>query len=86
MLEWQRDWANKGNLRCGNGHREEPLRSLRDRRRVRVHDGARCAGYELSRVRGFPRWLQPTSKNPKGGVSSALLNPFQNPNGDCCVY
>ena len=52
MLEWQRDWANQGHLRCGDGHREEPLRSLRDRRRVRVHDGARRAGHEISRVRG----------------------------------
>src|SRR6266403_834348 len=44
--------GQQGHLRCGNGHREEPLRSLRDRRRVRVHDGARRAGHEISRVRG----------------------------------
>jgi len=52
MLEWAARLGPTRHLRCGNGHREEPLRSLRDRRRVRVHDGARRAGHEISRVRG----------------------------------
>ncbi len=43
----------QGNLRCSDGHREEPLRSLRDRRRIRVHDGTRCAGNEIPRISQF---------------------------------
>jgi len=52
MLEWQRDWAHKETYDGRDGHREEPLRSLWDRRRVRVHDGTRRAGHEIPGVRG----------------------------------
>src|SRR5258706_5152640 len=44
--------GSQGHLRCGDGHRKEPLRSLRDRRRVRVHDGTRCSSHEIPGVRG----------------------------------
>ena len=43
--------GSQGNLRCRDGHREEPLRSLWDRRRVRVHDGTRRSGHEVPRIR-----------------------------------
>ena len=59
MLEWQRDWANTGHLRRGHGHREDPLRRIRRRRGVRLHDGPRRSGDETPRVRG-PGRLQRT--------------------------
>jgi len=47
--------GSQRNLRCGDGHREEPLWSIRDRRRVRVHDGARRSGTK------FPEYAVPAA-------------------------
>jgi len=51
MLEWQRDWAQKEHLRRGHGHREDSLRGVRHRRRVRLHDGAQGSADGVSPVR-----------------------------------
>src|SRR5260370_2560023 len=40
----------QGLLRCGDGHREEPLGSLWDRSRVRVHDGTGRSSHEVPRI------------------------------------
>ena len=62
MLEWQRDWAQRGHLRCRHGHREEPLT---------VHTGSASSTptpwCTVRRPRNFPSTrfplpLQPTSK------------------------
>jgi len=42
--------GSQGHRRCRDGHRQEPLRSLPDRRRVRLHDGARRSSHKVSRV------------------------------------
>src|SRR4029077_11928002 len=55
----------QGHLRCGDGHREEPLRSLRDRRRVRVHDGTRCSSHEVPRIR-HSRWCRSSQVKNRG--------------------
>src|SRR5258705_5456763 len=43
--------GSQGNLRCRDGHCEEPLRSLWDWSRVRVHDGARLSSHQVPRIR-----------------------------------
>ena len=52
LLEWQRDWANRDTYDAVMDRGEEPLRRLRHRRGIRLHDGARRAAHRFSRVRG----------------------------------
>jgi nicotinamidase-related amidase len=53
MLEWQRDWAHKGTYDAVMDIVKNHYGAyLRDRRRVRVHDGTRRASHEIPGVRG----------------------------------
>ena len=86
MLEWQRDWASQGNLRRRDGHCEEPLRGLRHRRRVCVHDGARCSGDQVPRIRRSHCCRSSQVKNRGRKLASALSNKsMENEEGDSCV-
>jgi len=44
--------GSQRNLRCRDGHREEPLRSYGIGVEYVYNDGARCAGHEIPGVRG----------------------------------
>ena len=57
----------EGHLRRGHGHREDPLRRVRRRRRVRVHDGAQRAADGVSGVR------DPVADEPQEGGSQGRI-------------
>jgi len=65
--------GSQGNLRCRDGHCEEPLRSLWDRSRVRVHDGARRSSHEVPRIR---RSHCCRSSQVKNRGAEACFRPF----------
>src|ERR1700733_10354281 len=79
--------GSQGNLRRRDGHCEEPLRSLRDRSRVRVHDGTRRSSYEVPRIRRSHCCPSSQVKNRGRKLASVLsYKSLENEEGDLCVY